>query len=395
MKNLNMWKSIFFALSFIPHLGLDGITFEEAKERLLGYQIPLKHAELQVQIQRAQEVQASLWPNPSLTVEVDSFGGNRTYRGVNQAGMTYTYTQPVTITGRIMAQKKVASWNTLLAEWDWEITRQDLLLALKNGWIDAALAQEVHALNQQRVECSHAELATKEKPLDKKKGALNCLSVQRSAAKALQGKKDAHTALARQWGGETPDFEQVEHNLLPLQSLPPLEELKAQLENNPEYNKAAAAYGLAEDQLCLEKTKKTGGDIDLSAGVSTWKCDTDRAFFFEVEVPLPFYDRNQGNIGSAQITSLQALYFREALRIDLTTKLENGYSAWQKAYAEALDIEKQSLPLAQETHSIAETPEDKLDAQETLLDLREAYLNAAADAAHKRAEIERIIGNCL
>lgn len=386
-----MWKFLFFSFCIA---GLDALTYEEASNRVLAYQLPLKHAELQVQIQRAEEVQASVWPNPSFTVEVDSFGGNNVYRGVGQSGMTYTYTQPITITGRIAAQKKVASWNILLAQWDWEITRQDILLALKNGWIDAALAQEIQTINQERVVCAHEELAAKEKPLEKKKGELNCLAVGRSASKALESRKEAHAAVCRQWGGEIPDFEQVEFALTPLQPLPSLEELKAQLENSPEFGKSAAAYGLAVGQTCLEKTKKIGGDIDLSAGLSTWKCNTDRAFFFEVEFPLPFYDRNQGGIASAEITTLQVLYQREALRMDLLAKLEGAYCAWTKAYHEALDIEQKSIPLANEALSLGETADEKLDAQEALLDLREAYLNAAADAAHKKAEIERIIGNC-
>ena len=386
-----MWKSFFFAFC-VTHL--NAVTYEEAKERVLSYQLPLKHAELQVQVQRAGEVQASLWPNPSLTVDIDSFGGNNAYRGLGQSGVTYTYTQPVTITGRIAAQKKVASWNTLLAEWDWEIQRQDILLALKSGLIDAILAQEIQELNRQRVECAKAELAAKEKPLEKKKGELNCIATQRTHTKATKSCQDAHSAVSRQWGEEKPTFEQVEFPLLPLTCLPPMEELKSELVNSPEFNKSAAAYGLTQAQLLLEKTKKTGGDIDLSLGVSTGKCNTDHAFFFEVAVPLPFYDRNQGNIGAAELTALQALYQRETLRNDLAIKLAVAYSAWQKAYQEALDIEQHSLPLAQEALNIAEASDDKLDAQEAILDLRESYLNAAADAAHKQAEIERVIGYC-
>lgn len=386
-----MWKCLFLLVALSQ---LDALTYEEASHRTLAYQLPLKHADLQVQIQRAQELQAGFWPNPSLTVEVDSFGGNNTYRGLGQSGMTYTYTQPITITGRIKAQQRVASWNTLMAQLDLETVRLDLLLALKSGWIDAALAQELQALNQERQVCAQEELAAKEKPLEKKKGQLNCLAAARAHAKAIQSRKEAHAALARQWGEQTPDFEQVEFALTPLQQIPSLEQLKGELENSPEFRKSAAAYGLAEDQLCLEKSKKTGGDIDLSAGLSTWKGNTNHAFFFEIEVPLPFYDQNQGNIGAARLSSLQTLYTREALRLDLMAKLEIAYSAWEKAYAEAVDIERQSLPLAEEAFSSAESAEDKLEARETLLDLKEAYLNAAADAAHKQAEIQRLIGSC-
>lgn len=360
---------------------LSSLDCETAVQKALLNSALLKKPTLEIAIQEAESLQGTLWPNPSFSVELDGCGPMHATAG-NLNTTTYSLSQPIPISGRISAAKKVGAWNTCIAAWDLEIQKQDLILSVKQAFIEGVAAEEKWKLSKARLENAPHEK-------EKAKNQLTLLTAKLAVKKAERSLEDSKIALARFWNEATIE-ESLFYPLSDIKPLPPLIDLEASLEETPDLKRVQAAFWGAQANYLLAEANKIS-DIEISGGISHWNHYRESSAFFEICVPLPIFDRNQGNIDRADLQTWQLVYQKEMVLEDLRHRLRSAYREWKQAYEEAAFWSDQMIPCALKALEEARESSDKTDAQSALLDAKESALEAKVDYHKKKGEIERLI----
>jgi cobalt-zinc-cadmium efflux system outer membrane protein len=120
-------------------------------------------------------------------------------------------------------------------------------------------------------------------------------------------------------------------------------------------------------------------------------------------VPLPLFNRNQGSIKEAEHLMAKAGEERRATDVQLHATLTESYQNLSAALEAITALNENILPAATQTFaSINEAYRqgkfgylDVLDAQRTLFEARQQYLDALASYHESVAGIERTIGESL
>ena len=120
-----------------------------------------------------------------------------------------------------------------------------------------------------------------------------------------------------------------------------------------------------------------------------------------LSMPLPLFDRNQGNVLAAARRADQARDLRNAVALRLRSETRSAVDQWVTAMQEVAAYDRTILPAAQQAVDTATRGFemgkfaflDVLDAQRTLIEARGLYLEALATAADARARVERIYGD--
>ena len=117
-------------------------------------------------------------------------------------------------------------------------------------------------------------------------------------------------------------------------------------------------------------------------------------------VPLPLFDRNQGNVLESLRRTDKARDELSATEIRLDNELAQAFEKLNTSRQEAEALQKEILPGAKSAYDAAVTGFefgkfaflDVLDAQRTLLQTKSQYLRALSDAHRAAAEIDGILG---
>jgi cobalt-zinc-cadmium efflux system outer membrane protein len=149
--------------------------------------------------------------------------------------------------------------------------------------------------------------------------------------------------------------------------------------------------------LALEKANAIP-DPKISAGIRHFAASSDQAFIVGVSMPIAIYDTNQGNIDRAYAEIDQAEHDRK--QAELTTKqiIFDAHQELNNTYTQLRNIEKKLLPQAQRSFSLSKTAYmndilsyiEVLDAQSTLFDIKQQYINLAKQYHIAKIKMNRL-----
>ncbi|MCK5009621.1 MAG: TolC family protein, partial [Deltaproteobacteria bacterium] len=293
------------------------VTLEEALSLALTYNPKLISSLWDVRSGKARIVQAGLFTNPELEVEVENFGGS--IEGENSDGTkndlkrfdgsetTVSISQLFEIGGKRSKRKKVASLEHELLGWDHESTRLDILTEVTNAFIDLLAVQEtlpiVDDLVQLSENLSHAAServkAGKVSPIEETRAKVELSKITIEREKAKRDLDVARKKLAATWGSTSPVFKNVSGNIYKIGSIPNLEDLINKVSQNPEI--ARWTTELEQRQAALDKAKADRiPDLTLGGGVRYFDESEDKVYVMGISLPLPILNRNQGEIQEAR-----------------------------------------------------------------------------------------------
>lgn len=347
-----------------------------------------------------QLTQAGVIPNPSVEVGIDD--NRRTTRTT-----TTTLSMPVELGGKRAARVKAAGLARDIAQRDLSSARADLRAAVIAAFFDVAVAQETVRVSQGAVEIAQNALrlaerrvaAGKAPPLESSKARVE-LANSRIEARAADGAlQAARRKLGQLWGAPQPDFAQVGADLGTLPRREAIDDLRAALATSPRMEAGRLSVEMGRAQLEVEKSKRYP-DITLSAGVARDNEQGRNKAQFGVAIPLPLFDRNQGNVYSATMQSYKARDMYRELESRLTADLLQSVSQFDLAANSAREYRATVLPGAAEAYDSARKGFEAgkvsflevLDAQRTLSQGNIGYLNVLASAYQASADIDRILG---
>ena len=163
---------------------------------------------------------------------------------------------------------------------------------------------------------------------------------------------------------------------------------------------------LAAQEASIRQAQST-----LGAERQAWVPDVTARFFINndidlrsvgggVAIPLPLWNRKEGEVAKAAASERQAKYELQALRQELETKLASQYSLYETARRQVETFQKDILPKAAESLKIAtfsyqhgETGLlELLDSRRVYRTTEQDYYKALLDYRQARVELWRVAG---
>ncbi len=383
------------------------ITLRQSLALALMHNPELKAFSWDVRVSQARQLQASLWPNPKLGVEVEEVGGPGQRSGFDAAETTIQLSQLIELGGKSAKRVKLASLERELAGLDYEAKRLDVFTDVTKAFIEVLAAQQRLGLTEELLQLSKELVDTvtkrvdagKDSPLEKTKAAVTYSNVMIKHRQAVQNLEFARKQLASIWAGKKPKFESVAGQLDSLSPLPSIDELTGLREQNPDIARWPLEIDKGKASLELEKAKAIS-DITLSGGLQRFNETDDNTIVFGISIPLPISDRNQAGKLAAAYNLARAREKQRAALTRIQMKLVKSYQALSNSYTEATELDKNVLKGAESVFKASKTGYSQgkldylhvLDAQRTLFEAKRQYIEALAAYHKARADVERLIG---
>lgn len=345
-------------------------------------------------------VQARTRPNPGLaTLIEDTLGVTQT--------TTIQLNQPIELGGKRAARIEAAERGRDGASLELDAKRADIRAAVVAGFFEVLVAQERLRLAQVSVELAQRATgaaarrvkAGKVSPVEETKARVAEASARVDATLAASELTTARRRLAATWGNPVPRFERALGDPQALPPLPNLAELNARLAASPSLQRARIEVERRQALAEVERRRRIP-DVTLSLGVKRDGELDDTQAIFGVSIPLPIFDRNQGNLLEALRRTDKARDELSAAEIRLSTELAAAFERLNAARQETELLQRDILPGAQSAFDAATKGFelgkfgflDVLDAQRTLLQAKSQSLRASAEAHRSAAEIDRLLG---
>lgn len=370
----------------------------------------------------------------STQTERESESGPRS--GFSESQFTISLSQLIELGGKRAKRMSLAARDRDVAAWDYEVARAEVLKEVSQAFVEVLVAQQRVTLDDELVQLAEQVVQTvsarvdagRVSPLEgtKAKTALSVARVQAESSKRRLASIRAR--LAALWGDKEARFERTEGDLDTARGIPALEELVKRINKNPDLARWRAELEKRQTAISVEKSKAVpdltinagfrmrgmpdsdirslgfGSDVlSRSTGSSRSDGNWDNSVVLGFSVPLPLFNRNQGSIKEAEHLMAKAGEERRATDVKLHATLTESYQNLSAALTAITSLTENILPAATQTFaSINDAYRqgkfgylDVLDAQRTLFEARQQYLDALASYHENIAEIERAIGESL
>jgi cobalt-zinc-cadmium efflux system outer membrane protein len=385
-------------------------TWEQIQDKFLAANPTLLAQAQSIESNRASEITAGLRPNPQFQNDTTS--------------ATIGIYQEFEVAGRRRARLESARLTTAISRTDFADVRRTLVFNLRQAFVAALLAksdlnfardnlsnyQKVVDVNQAMLE--HGALSR----ADFLKIELQMLQFQSDLDDATLALKTAKATLRSLVGPQNLPLEfDVEGDLraVPLEkSLSELQQLA--IANRPDLKSAETGRDKAFADLRLARANRwpdptigtsflhTGNEI----GGPSWfqpfypKNNASNAMGLGISIPIPVFNRNQGEVARTQSEQHRSDFLAQAARNQVLQDVETAYASFQSSQERVRLYEQTYLSRAKESLDIEEfsfrngaaSILDFLDAERTYRSLQLAYRQQLAAYLTNLAQLEAAVG---
>ncbi|KRP62542.1 TolC family protein [Pseudomonas trivialis] len=379
------------------------LTLDAALRTAFANNPDLAAEQWEIEIAQGGLQQAGLIPNP-----VASWDAEDTRR--NSRTTTVKLSQTLELGGKRRARIDLATQAQVAAALTLEQQRNSLRADVIDSYYGSLRAQERLALAQRSLALAERGLviadarvsAGKSSPVQATRARVQLSEIRLELNRAQAGVADAYRRLAASTGSAAPDFDAVAAQKQSAPSPPPGAQLLARVEQTTELRLAELRIRQGEASVNLEKAQRIP-DLDVSIGSQYDASTRERTNLVGVSMPLPLFNRNQGNVLAANRRADQARDLRNAVELRLRAETLQALALWRTANTEVQTFNQQILPAAQSAVDSATRGFemgkfnflDVLDAQRTLIAARTQYLTATAQATDAWVRLERIYGDLV
>lgn len=367
-----------------------GLTLEQALAEAESRSPDLEAATAAVEAARGRLRQAGFRTNPELSIEVEDFAGTGPYSGFDGTETTVSVNQRLDFSGRRTARVGVGRAELEAAMLRLAIARADLKLAVRQQFATAVaardrlrLARETLARAQELARIA-GELveAGREPPLRALRASSAAAQADAEVRAAEAEEMAARQTLAALLGADTPPAEVIgSGDLEPGPTVTAEQTLDVRL--------ADVERLVSEAALQRERTL---GRLDPAVGIGVRRIEEtgDQALMATFSVPLPVFDRNQGNITAAGAEVRGAAARRAGVLARARAQIGSAAASFAAAQARVTALEANAMPQAQEALRLAQLSYQagRVSLLE-LLDAQDAFATAQADLINaRRAQAE-------
>ena len=375
------------------------MTLEAIEKLALANNPTLMQATARIRAARAHRIQQGLYPNPTVGYIAEEIG-NEASTG-QQGGFVR---QEIVTAGKLKLRQNVAGHAVVEAEHAYQSQRRRVLADVRAAWHEVLVAGRIVQLNRQLFDIAREVVKGAEDLLEAKEvGRVDVLqaeievgSAQLKLHKAENRLETTRRRLAILLG--TPDME-LGPITGPLEDdLPPLDwndSLRRLQDGSPQLAEARSAVQRARCAVAQENAQRTP-NLDVRAAVQYDDAAGDSYASVELGLPLPLFNRNQGNICRAQAQLLGAKKEVERLDLSLQARLATAFERYRNAQYDvdkyAIDI----LPKAETSLDLVRSGYQQgeydyltlLTAQRTFFKANLAHLESLLQRRTSRVSIE-------
>jgi len=364
---------------------------------------------LEIRAQEARSLQASMFPNPELSIETENFSGSGIYRGIDATETTISIGQLIELAGKRQKRTQIAVLESDLAAWDYEAAKLDIYLEAITRFTHVLALQEKVKLDNELLNIANRLLTTIEKrvhagglsPAETARARVSLSNAEITSKHTKHQLTAARNLLALMWNGKGV-FEKVNGDLSANVKIPELEILIEKLAKNPEMARWAVEMEKRRESLALSEAVAVP-DPTVSLAYRRINESKDNAFMAGVSIPLPIFNSNQGVIQEAKIRIKKGEWEKESIINNLMANLKSTYPLTQALLSEITILEEQNIPQAEKAFSIINDGYlrgkfqliDVLDAQRTLFESRKRLVESLKNYKISISELERLTGENL
>ncbi|MBI5090946.1 MAG: TolC family protein [Candidatus Hydrogenedentes bacterium] len=376
------------------------------------------------------------WSANGLSAQTGRESESGARSGFSEAQFTVSLSQVIELGGKRAKRMILAARDRDVTAWDYEVARADVLKGVSQAFVEVLVGQQRVTLDDELVQLAEQVVQTvsarvsagRVSPLEATK-AETALAVARvQANRSRRELESVRAKLAVFWGSKERRFERVDGDLDTARGIPAWDELVQRSSKNPDLarwraelekrqtavsaQKAAAipdltvSAGFRMTGMPQSDVRGSGVGLDgfsYSRGNNRSDANWDNSVVVGFSIPLPVFNRNQGSIQEAEHLLTKASEERRATDVQVHATLVESYQSLSSAFTTITALKESILPAATQTFaSINEAYRqgrfgylDVLDAQRTLFDARQQYLDALASYHKTVAEIERTIGGSV
>jgi len=351
----------------------------------------LAQAAFSIDAARGRALQAGLYPNPTIAAVLDELGDVQGPGGIN----TFPLVNQEIVTGgkltlsRAVAEREVDQATLLLAA-----RRAELLAQIRTAYYDAltldrrvTILKELRALTQKSVDNVKALVKAKQAAeldvvqleveaeriaLEAEAAELELPAAFRRLAAAIGEKDLPQATLTESWTAPLPEYEldRVREFVLGV---------------HPDIR--LAKVGIDRARLVMERAQaEVIPNVTLSGGFVRQNQNKSNDWMVGISLPIPAWNRNQGNILASQASIGEATREVQRLELDLTERVANAYRDYAAARQRAKRLEDvrkkadQAFQLISGDKNFNFTTVQRLVAQQAVTQARLDQLRAQGEA---------------
>ena len=351
-----------------------------------------------IRIAEAAILQARLLPNPELDLTSENVAGSGEFSGTGAAERTLQLGQLIELAGKRGKRVREARLGRELAEFDYEAKKREVFLDVHTAFVEVLAGQRAIAVNQEIVELAESILpdirrrmeAGKTSEIELTRSNVAIATARIGLEQARRDMLGAKHRLAAQWGSTKPRFTSAVGDLEDSPPIASLDALNARLASNPRVARFDTEHARRVATLARERAAAVP-DVTLRGGVRQFSDANTSAFLFGASVPIPLFNRNQGNIRAAREQIGKTEAERAFVEATISAELAEAYHA-ALAAREQIQLFRE-IVMPQSDEALKLTSEgyragrfsylEFLDVQRTLVTARQQFV--AALLAHQQA----------
>ncbi|MBS1764439.1 MAG: TolC family protein [Bacteroidetes bacterium] len=344
LKSISSLLIILFALTVKAQDTLK-VNIQQADSLFLKKNFMLLASSMNVEAQRAQIIQARVYPNPIFTADFNAYDpvNDKAFHVGPTGEKAFQFEQLILIGGKRKAEIDMAKTNASIAELEFQQLLRQLKFQLHSdlfsiGQLNALLIrynQQMDLLEtlltSYETQAAKGNIALKE--VVRLKGAYLKLNNERAALL----KEYYETQSSLQTILQTTSvvmFEFSENDISKYIQQKTLDDLKSEaLKNRPDLQIVQNNKILAEQNLKYQRRLAVPDlnfitSYDQHGGVFNNQVNVGFA------IPLPFWDRNRGNIKTSKFRIQEAEYNLQSEESKMYSELQNAYSVYTQTVSE-------------------------------------------------------------
>ena len=357
-------------------------------------------AKRQWEATEGQVLQGRSRPNPELAYSLeDTRSKTRT--------QSWQLNLPVELGGKRAARTKAAEKTREQAQAQLAELQATVRANVAAAYFDVLTAQERLVLARDSAALAKSSTDTVSKrvaagkvsPVEESKARVAEAGVRVELAQAASEQRNALSRLFALLGRIDTPFTVLEGKAENLPSVPSLADLQPLISSAPGVVLARIEVDRRKALTDLEQSKRVP-DVTVSVGMQRSNETQRNVLLFGVSVPLPVFDRNQGNLLEALKLEDKARDELQAATVRLHSEVAQARERLSTITAEVQSLQQEVLPGAKSAYDAATIGFENgkfnflevLDAQRTYFTAKSQYLKALGEAHRAAADIDRLLG---
>ncbi len=355
----------------------------------------------------ARALQAGKMANPELDFRVYDLGITRPNVPEDETRYRAMLSQEFELGGKRGKRSDLALAERDVAGWDYEAKRIEVATSVTSRFaavLGAQLRVETLGRNVEFFERTRDRVSAMVESGAMRRVEVHQVTRQVGMARIELQRAESELAvgrfrLAAMWGSRSPRFTELSGELGSPAPLPDIETVIELAQQSPAVARWDAEYARGAAALALARAGRVP-DLTVGAGVR-WADERDgEDLLLDVEIPLPFLDRKQGDRRRAQFDMARARAGKQSAAAAGSEGIAEFYYRAVESRARSLTLREEIVPAARanlEAHRLglernAENPGDLLDARRDLARAEVELAEALVDYHQALSGLEGLVG---